>query len=79
MKLKDSDTKASWLMIKSEEDAKPIFARADDKSAKSGKTMKQIAVANGKVWQSNKKSSSEKSSMNSLKEKIRTIRAKAKK
>src|SRR6185437_11419687 len=79
MKPKDGDTKVSWLMIKSEEDAKPISTRADDKSAKSGKTMKQIAGANGKVWQSNRKSSSGASAANSLKEKIRAIRAKVEK
>lgn len=79
MKPKDGEPKVSWLMIKSEVDAKPISARADDKSAKSGKTMKQIAGANGKIWQSNKKSSRTASSTNSLKEKIRAIKAKAEK
>jgi bifunctional non-homologous end joining protein LigD len=71
MKPKDGEPKVSWLMIKSEMDAKPISVRADDKSAKSGKTMKQIAGANGKVWQSNKKSSA--SLPATLKEKIRLI------
>lgn len=79
MKPKDGEPKVSWLMIKSEADAKPISARADDKSAKSGKTMKQIAGANGNVWQSNKKSSGADGETNSLKEKIRAIRAKAEK
>lgn len=77
MKPKDGETKISWLMIKSEENSKPISAAADDKSAKSGKTMKQIAGANGKVWQSNKKSSPSTSATNSLKEKIRAIRGKS--
>jgi bifunctional non-homologous end joining protein LigD len=79
MKPKDGDTKVSWLMIKSEADVKSVSASADDKSAKSGKTMKQIAGANGKIWQSNKKSSASAGSTNSLKEKIRSIRAKAEK
>jgi bifunctional non-homologous end joining protein LigD len=80
MKPRDGESKISWLMIKSETDAKPISTRADDKSAKSGKTMKQIAGANGKVWQSNKKSSANATNgKNTLKEKIRVIRAKVEK
>lgn len=39
--------------------------------------MKQIAGANGKVWQSNKKFSAYAGATNSLKEKIRAIKAKA--
>lgn len=77
MKPKDGELKVSWLMIKSEMDTKPISSRTDDKSAKSGRTMKQIASVNGKVWQSNKKSSASASATSSLKEKIRAIRAKA--
>jgi len=75
MKPKDGEPKVAWLMIKSETDTKPISARADDKSAKSGRTMKQIAGANGKIWKSSRKSSSG----STLKEKIRAILAKAEK
>jgi len=76
MRPKDGETKVSWLMIKSEEDAKPISARLDDRSAKSGRTMKQIAGGNGKVWQSNRKSSPKAGT--TLKEKIRLITARRK-
>jgi len=47
--------KSPWLMIKADADMKPISARADDKSVLSGKTMKQIAAADGKVWESDSK------------------------
>lgn len=46
--------KNAWLLIKSETDVKPISARADDKSVKSGRTMKQISAAADKVWKSNR-------------------------
>ncbi|MGH7952666.1 MAG: DNA polymerase ligase N-terminal domain-containing protein, partial [Limisphaerales bacterium] len=49
----DSQNKNAWLLIKAGEDSKPVSARADDKSVKSGKTMKQIADDGGSVWESN--------------------------
>jgi len=76
MKPKDGEPKVAWLMIKSERDSKPISARADDRSAKSGKTLAQIGGGNGRVWKSHRKSSSNGST---LKEKIRAILAKAEK
>src|ERR1051325_10711733 len=45
--------KEPWLLIKSGEDVRPISARRDDQSVVSGKTMRQIAEANGQGWQSN--------------------------
>jgi bifunctional non-homologous end joining protein LigD len=40
----------NWLLIKSSEDLKPVSKKADDMSALSGKTMKQLAQ-NGEVWE----------------------------
>jgi bifunctional non-homologous end joining protein LigD len=46
--------KEPWLLIKSGEDMKPISARRDDRSALSGKTMREIATGRGRTWQSNR-------------------------
>ena len=48
--------KEPWLLIKSGEDVPLISARRDDESVISGKTMKQIAAGNGRVWKSNRPS-----------------------
>jgi hypothetical protein len=39
----DRDERA-WLLIKTEEDMRPVSARADDTSVKSGRSMKQITA-----------------------------------
>jgi len=57
----------NWLLIKSNDSMKPISAKADDTSALSGKTMKQLGES-GNVWESNR---IEKK--NSFAEKIRRI------
>lgn len=43
-----------WLLIKGGEDMKPVSAKADDTSVLSGKSMKQLSEAKGRVWQSNR-------------------------
>lgn len=43
-----------WLLIKGGEDMKPVSAKADDTSVRSGKTMAQLATGDGAVWQSNR-------------------------
>jgi bifunctional non-homologous end joining protein LigD len=48
----------AWLIIKAEEEARPISAREDDRSVVSGQTMKQIAGGAGPTWESNRTRSS---------------------
>jgi bifunctional non-homologous end joining protein LigD len=44
--------KNAWLLIKTEESAREISPRLDDRSVKSGRTMRQIATTVRKTWQS---------------------------
>jgi len=43
-----------WLLIKGGEDMEPVSAKADDTSVRSGKSMKALSDAAGRVWQSNR-------------------------
>ena len=49
--------KDPWLIFKRENDMKAIGPRVDDRSALTGRTMKQIAEQKKRVWQSNRGSS----------------------
>jgi bifunctional non-homologous end joining protein LigD len=49
-----NDEKNQWLILKTGEDAKPISAKLDDQSVKTGRTMKQIAEARDAEWQSHR-------------------------
>jgi bifunctional non-homologous end joining protein LigD len=44
--------KNQWLILKTGDDIKPISSKVDDESAKTGRTMKQIADARDAEWQS---------------------------
>jgi len=44
----------NWLIIKTGSGAKPISKKLDDKSVKTGRTMKQIAAERDAEWQSNR-------------------------
>src|SRR5215472_3730800 len=46
--------KNQWLILKTGDDAKPISSNLEDESAKTGRTMKQIADARDAEWQSNR-------------------------
>jgi bifunctional non-homologous end joining protein LigD len=46
--------KNQWLILKTGQDAKPISARLDDESVKTGRTMKEIADARDAEWQSDR-------------------------
>jgi bifunctional non-homologous end joining protein LigD len=52
----DGSDGKSWLLIKTEDDADPVSARAEDRSVVSGRTMKQIAAQQDRLWQSNQDS-----------------------
>lgn len=47
-------SKTQWLLLKSDEDVRPITKKRDDESVKSGRTMKQIAQDRDAEWQSNR-------------------------
>ncbi len=46
--------KNQWLLLKSDADVKPISKKRDDQSAKTGRTMKQIAKDRDAEWQSHR-------------------------
>src|SRR5882724_5219243 len=46
--------KNQWLILKTGADAKPVSKRLEDKSVKTGRTMKQIAQARDAEWESNR-------------------------
>ncbi len=52
-----SDGKATWLLLKTNKDAKPIPVKWADSSVLSNRTMQQIAGDNTAVWQSNRNAS----------------------
>jgi bifunctional non-homologous end joining protein LigD len=47
--------KNQWLILKTGADAKPISKKLDDRSVKTGRTMKQIASDRDAEWESNRK------------------------
>ncbi|HWN96527.1 MAG TPA: DNA polymerase ligase N-terminal domain-containing protein, partial [Methylomirabilota bacterium] len=49
--------KDEWLLVKSGENVRPISARADDQSALTGRTMKQIAGQKTRTWKSHRAAS----------------------
>ena len=46
--------KNQWLLLKSDADVKPISKKSDNQSAKTGRTMKQIAEERDAEWKSNR-------------------------
>src|SRR6266508_2062751 len=46
------DAKNQWLILKTGDDAKPISKKLEDRSVKTGRTMKQIAEARDAEWES---------------------------
>jgi bifunctional non-homologous end joining protein LigD len=54
IRIRSNQEKNQWLLIKATSSAKPISKKLDDKSAKSGRTMKQIAAERDAEWQSNR-------------------------
>src|SRR5438067_6891448 len=64
------DEKNQWLILKSGADAKLISQKIDDQSAKTRRTMKQIAEARDAEWESNRTEIDE-SATSRFKERIR--------
>ena len=61
--------KNQWLLLKSDADVKPVSKKRDDESAKTGRTMKQIAKDRDAEWQSNRGDDS--SAQGTLRERVR--------
>lgn len=61
--------KNQWLILKTGDDVKPISKKLDDESAKTGRTMKQIADARDAEWQSGR--AEDKSPASQFKARIR--------
>lgn len=61
--------KNEWLILKTGDDVKPISKKLDDESAKTGRTMKQIADARDAEWQSGR--AEDKSPTSQFKARIR--------
>lgn len=57
----EDEGKAQWLLLKSGEDHHPISARAEDRSAATSRSLKQIASAADRQWQSNRSSALKRS------------------
>jgi bifunctional non-homologous end joining protein LigD len=54
IRIRGQGEKNQWLLLKSDSDVRPISKKRDDESAKTGRTMKQIAAQRDAEWQSNR-------------------------
>lgn len=54
VRIRSNQEKNQWLLIKATSSAKSISKKLDDTSAKSGRSMKQIAAEHDAEWQSNR-------------------------
>jgi bifunctional non-homologous end joining protein LigD len=57
MRAREGRDENAWLLIKTEDDARPISARSDDRSILSQRTMKQITARAERTWSSPRKQS----------------------
>jgi bifunctional non-homologous end joining protein LigD len=55
VRIRSSDAKNQWLILKTGSSLKPLSKKLDDQSAKTGRTMQQIAEAQDAEWESNRK------------------------
>jgi bifunctional non-homologous end joining protein LigD len=58
VRIRSSDEKNQWLILKTGGSLKPLSKKLDDQSAKSGRTMQQIAEDQDAEWESNRKDES---------------------
>ena len=68
VRIRSSEPKNQWLILKTGSSIKPLSQKLDDQSAKTGRTMKQIAEDQDAEWQSNRK---DESPARSFRERIR--------
>ena len=69
IRIRGDGAKNQWLLLKSDADVRPVSRKRDDQSAKTGRTMKQIARDRDAEWQSNHEEDS--SPRNKLRERVR--------
>jgi bifunctional non-homologous end joining protein LigD len=69
IRIRSNQEKNQWLLIKATSSAKPISKKLDDTSAKTKRTMKQIAAEHDAEWQSNRPGSER----DSFKERIKSL------
>ncbi|MGH8163332.1 MAG: DNA polymerase ligase N-terminal domain-containing protein, partial [Rhodanobacteraceae bacterium] len=62
IRTRSDGSKNQWLLLKSDADVKPISKKRDDLSAKTGRTMKQIASDRDAEWESNRPGRDDKKS-----------------
>jgi bifunctional non-homologous end joining protein LigD len=70
IRLRSDSDKNQWLILKTGSSAKPLSKKLDDQSAKTGRTMKQIAQAQDAEWESNRKEDGNSSARSTLKRRI---------
>src|SRR3984893_10799240 len=70
IRLRGSDDKPQWLLLKTGASLKPISKKLDDQSVKTGRAMKQIAADRDAKWESHRKES-DTSARSTLKSRIK--------
>ncbi len=70
IRIRSNEEKNQWLLLKATASAKAISKKLDDESAKTGRTMKQIAEDRDAEWETNR--DAPKSDLSSLKSRIST-------
>src|SRR5438552_7653773 len=58
VRIRSDQAKNQWLILKTGSNSKPISKKLDNQSAKTGRTMKQIAKEQDAEWQSNRRNES---------------------
>jgi bifunctional non-homologous end joining protein LigD len=71
IRLRRDERKPQWLLLKTGEAVKPITKKRDDQSAKTGRTMKQIAAEQDAEWTSNRPGDGQPTAASRLKARIR--------
>jgi bifunctional non-homologous end joining protein LigD len=70
IRLRGSEQKPQWLLLKTGEAVRPISKKRDDESVKTGRTMKQIAAQPDAQWESNRPADSQPGAGSRLKTRI---------
>jgi bifunctional non-homologous end joining protein LigD len=70
IRLRGSEDKPQWLLLKTGASLKPLSKKLDDQSVKTGRTMKQIAEDRDTEWESNR-TESDTSASSTLKNRIK--------
>ncbi len=71
IRIRNNEEKTPWLLLKAGSSMKPLSLKLDDQSAKTGRTMKQIARDQDAEWESNRPESGKASAPSDLKKRVR--------